>query len=370
MKKVLTAAAALAVGATGAYAGGIERTTQSVGVLFEEGNYAEFSFASVSPDVSGTSTVFSGFSGASSGDMAETYTKAGAAMKIQISDRLSAAVIFDQPFGADVNYGDADDPFYFAVNSTAVLNTTAITALLKYTSSEYASVYGGLRYQSMDAVASIPFVDNYAVTGEKDSGVGYVLGAAYEKPDIALRVALTYNSAIDHAFDTSETSDTFGTRASTTEVSTPQSVNLEVQSGIAADTLLFGSVRWVDWSDFDISPADYGLLTSGNSLVSYDDDTVTYSIGLGRKFSEMWSGAVTVDYEETLGGFTSNLGPTDGRLSVGLGGSYTNGNVKVSGGISYSWIGEADTTLNDINAASNFEDNTGLGIGFKIGYTL
>ena len=380
MKKVLTATAALAIGATGAYAGGIERTTQSVGVLFEEGNYAESSFSAVTPKVSGVSDIGStSVPGAavdqSSGNMAEQYTRAGAAVKMQINDQFSAALIFDQPYGANVNYGDADAT-YFAIGASATLESSAVTALLKYTLPSNASVYGGLRYQTLSAVASVPFLGTYSVDGEKDAGVGYVIGAAYEKPEIALRVALTYNSSIKHELATTETSALPVDQTSTTEINTPQSVNLEVQSGIAADTLLFGSVRWVEWSAFDISPPDYFTLTDaangasgpGASLVSYVDDRFTYTVGLGRKFSDTWSGAVTVTYEETLGSPSSNLGPTDGILSLDLGGAYTRDNMKISGGISYSWIGDTFTGP-EATPFANFEDNTAFGVGIKVGFT-
>ena len=33
--------------------------------------------------------------------------------------------------------------------------------------------------------------------------------------------------------------------------------------------------------------------TGGGSLVSYDNDATTYNLGLGRRFNEEWSGAVT-----------------------------------------------------------------------------
>ena len=41
MKRVMTSMAALAIGAGAAHAGGVERSTQSVGILFEQGNYAD-----------------------------------------------------------------------------------------------------------------------------------------------------------------------------------------------------------------------------------------------------------------------------------------------------------------------------------------
>ena len=53
MKLVKTAIGMMALSSTCAMAGGIDRSGQSVVVLFEKGNYAEFSLGMVQPDVSG-----------------------------------------------------------------------------------------------------------------------------------------------------------------------------------------------------------------------------------------------------------------------------------------------------------------------------
>jgi hypothetical protein len=53
MKKFTGAGIALLLGTTAAYAGGMDRSGQSITALFEEGTYAEISFGSVSPDVTG-----------------------------------------------------------------------------------------------------------------------------------------------------------------------------------------------------------------------------------------------------------------------------------------------------------------------------
>ena len=143
-----------------------------------------------------------------------------------------------------------------------------------------------------------------------------------------------------------------------------------MQSGIAADTLLFGSVRWVEWSEFDISPTQYGTLTGGKALVSYDSDTISYSLGLGRKFNDQWSGAVTLGYEAPTGGFASNLGPTDGYWSIGFGSSYTKDTMKITAGIRHVSIGDADTTLGANTAAGHFSGNSALGAGIKVGFSF
>ncbi|MBD3677698.1 MAG: outer membrane protein transport protein [Rhodobacteraceae bacterium] len=366
MTRFLTTVSAIALTTSAASAGGIDRSGQPIGVIFEDGTYAEFSLGYAAPDVSGTAVASLG--GFPSGDMAGDYFSLGAAVKHEYSNGLEVALIWDQPFGANVDYPTGTN--YFAQGSNADLTTQAITGLVRMSLDENMSIHGGVRYQTMKADAVVPFVDNYSATADQAAGIGYVLGAAYEIPEIALRVALTYNSKVTHDHDVTETTGTFGTRASTLEVETPQSVNLDFQTGVAADTLLFGSVRWVNWSNFDISPNDYGIVTSGGSLVSYDDDSVSYSLGLGRRLNEKFSVAATLGYEASTGGFSSNLGPTDGYWNAGLGGTYTQDNMKISGGLRYVSIGDAQTTLNGTDAASNFQDNSAIGVGVKVGLSF
>lgn len=362
MYTALKGGMALAFLSTTALAGGIERTAQSVAPIFEDGNYLEFSIGSVDPSVSGSAGP------ANSGNMAERYTQVAFAYKHQFSENFSIAVIYDQPYGANVAYPTGT--LYPFTDSTADLSTNALTILGRYKMDNGFSVHGGLRYQTMEATVAIPAVSNYMATGQKDDGIGYVVGAAYERPDIALRIALTYNSAIEHNFATSETTTALGgPNASTVTSRTPQSLNLEAQSGIAKDTLLFGSIRWVDWSEFDISPPDYATATGGGSLVSYANDTITYSLGVGRRFNANWSGSISISHEKALGGLASNLGPTDGKTGITIGAKYTKDNMSISGGINYTWIGDAQTALS-ATARSSFTDNSAVGIGVKVGYSF
>ncbi len=367
MKKIIALLGATALTATAAHSAGIDRSGQSVGILFEKGNYAEYNFGRVSPKVSGISTVYSGSANQNSGDMSADYNQFGGAVKLQFNDSLSGAIIVDNPFGADVNYPAGTT--YFARGATADLNTFAITGLVRYKMPSNLSVYGGIRYQTMDAKAAVPFVAGYTVTGDKDGAVGYVVGVAYEKPEIALRVALTYNSKIKHELATSESS-LAGPLSTTTTITTPQSFNLEFQSGVAKDTLVFGSVRWVEWSKFDITPTQYNFLTKGGSLVAYRDDRITYALGVGRRLNPNWAVSASVGYERSVGGFSANLGPTDGKKSVTLAAVYTKDAIKITGGISYVKVGDAQTTLDNTNAASNFTGNKAIGVGVKVGYSF
>jgi long-chain fatty acid transport protein len=358
MKRILLATSAMIAAASGAQAGGVERSSQSVAILFEQGRYAELSYGRFSPDVSGTV----GGGAVSSGDMAGDYNSWSLGYKMDIGDRMALAMILDQPIGANVNYPTGTG--YPLGGSTAELTSSAITALLKYKFENNVSVYGGLRYETVHGVVSLPSVGGYALDTNHDSELGYVVGVAWEKPEIAARVALSYNSAITHTLNATERLGG-GTFIGTFDTEVPASLNLEFQTGIAKDTLLFGSIRWVDWTAFVIDPPAYPA-PLGN-LVDYASDRVTYNLGIGRRFNENWSGAVTLGYEKADGARTGNLGPTDGYRSIGLAATYTMDNMKISGGIRYVDLGDA-TTNPPINGS--FTDNSGVGFGIRVGYSF
>lgn len=372
IQKIALSALLCVCGAGASVAGGIDRSGQGIGILFETGNVAELSFGRVNPTVSGVGALVT--AGVNSGDMSDNYSALGLGYKQQVTDALSFALIFDQPFGASTDYPVGTG--YYAAGWTAEFESRALTALARYSLGNGLSVHGGIAYQTVSADIALPNVGgagvNYAATGARTDGVGAVAGFAYEKPEIALRVALTWRSAIDHDIATTETLTGLGpARTSTTSISTPQSVNLDFQTGVAQNTLLFASARWVEWSAFAITPAVYTTSVSpGNSIVSYDDDTISYNIGLGRKFNDRWSASVSIGYEAANGGSSSNLGPTDGNRSIALGAQYTDGPLKVSAGVRYVKVGNTFTALGAASPAANFTDNDAVAFGLKLSYSF
>ena len=368
MKQLALATGLLAAGTSGAIAGGIDRLGQTQQIIFKPGNYVELSFGRVSPDVSGTQLLPLGPfpAGAKSGDMSGDYNTFSLGIKTAVNEKVDLALYVDQPIGADVDYPAGTG--YAYGGSTASLDNTALNAVLRYKIDENFSVLGGMRISSLEG--KVALFNGYTLDAQKDTAFGYILGAAYERPDIAMRVALTYTSAIKHELQATE----FGAPSLPFNTTIPQSLTLDMQSGIAEDTLLFGSIRWVDWSEFDVAPALY-TAAIGEPLVYYDSDTITYTIGLGRKFSESWSGAFSVGYEDQNNDMTGNLGPTDGVAFAGLGVTYTIEQVEISVGVRYFQLGDAqsrapsppypaDTPFGD------FKDNSGYAYGMKIGYSF
>lgn len=365
MKKILLAGTAL-LSTTTAHAGGLDRSGQSIALLFETGGYVETSIALVMPNIGSTSVVF----GSNTGNVTQNYITLGGGFKNDINAKMSYAVIFDQPYGADVLYPTTGS--FLVGGTSAVANSFAVTGLLRYKMSDRFSLHGGVRAQSISADVTLSgaaygILSGYTAAFSNSTAFGYVAGGAYEIPDIALRVALTYNSEISHDVDTTETGF-FGSVASSTNIVTPQSVNLDFQTGIMADTLLFGTVRWVNWNGFDVTPATL-LAISGGSLVEYTSDYLTTNIGIGRRFSDTWSGAIQIGYEGAAGGLSSPLSPSDGFWSLGVGGSYTKDAMKISAGIRAVAPGSTVIGIGG-SPLAQMDDGTVYGLGVKVGYSF
>jgi len=348
-----------------AQAAGIERTAPTTRVLHEEGRYVELGFSVVVPELDGDGAAVPPALGGpallsgNTGDLLETFYNANLSYKSDLGDRLSYTLGFDMPWGVNTAYPGGQPLPYNGVDAS--LTSYALTGMVAYDLTEQIKVYGGLRLQSMEAEAAIPFVGGYTVDTERDYSLGGAVGVSYSVPDIALRVALTYYSKIDHTVEAQEGTLAGSAPPSEIDISTPQSVNLEFQTGIATDTLLFGSVRWVDWSSFSIEPPNYPLGT----LVDYEEDWTTYTLGIGRRFSDTWSGAIQASYEPASDTVLTTLGPIDGRMSIGVAGTYTMDNMKITGGVTYVKLGEATNIL-----TTDFSGGSAIAAGLRIGWSL
>lgn len=372
MKKTIGGLAALMLTTAPALAGGIERAPQSLAVLFEPGNYVELSFGGADPTVSGRDVA-----SFRTGDVAQGYGFVGLGYKQQINENLSAGLIIEQPFGADVRYPTQPGVPNPAVDGSVVLggtfatvNSITVTALARYKLDNNISFHGGIRASRADAEvglngAGYGALSGYNVRMDAAWGTRYVIGAAYEIPEIAGRVSLTYNSKVTHEFDTRENINPGA--VTTTSVDTPRSITLEGQTGVAADTLVFGSIRWVKWSEFLVEPAAFTAAT-GSGLVSLED-TTTYTLGVGRKFTENWSGSVSFVYEPKGDDLVSPLAPHTGRKGITLAAVYTMDNFKVTTGINYSKLGDARPQTAG-QPRAQMEDSDLWGIGIRVGYSF
>ncbi|MCK0119880.1 outer membrane protein transport protein [Loktanella sp. F6476L] len=386
MKNTLKLTAALMLTTTAATAGGIERGGNNYSVLFEEGNYVALSFSSVRPDVSGDYPATLG--GGSTDNMSEDYTNLGVALKYELNEQFDVGLFLNQPYGANADYTAGA---YTGLGADWDSNQVAL--VLKYQATPNISVYGGVRSVESEANIAIPDAlvrgglaaaaaagnaqagalaagapaGTLGYTAETDANreTSYIVGAAYERPEIALRVALTYETGYTHTFAGTESVPAVPTVSGTSdfEIEMPQSVTLDFQSGVAADTLVFGSIRWAEWSVWEVRPNGYEALTGGGRVTGIDDDVTTLRLGVGRKINDDLSVFARVTYEDGNGGEASRLSPTDGSTAFGFGGSYTYNNVKFTGGLEYVKLGDATDA-----SGVEFADNSAIAVGLTVGY--
>ena len=345
-----------------AMAGGLDRTGQGIGLLFEKGNYAEFAIGRTDPTASGADLATT----LDTGNAVEAFNQIGAGIKFDLNERWSAAIIYDQPWGADTVYPGVVGNVTSSLGGTrAVADSDAITALARYKFNENWSVHGGLRYQQIEgditlSGAAYGAANGYNVSIGRDGAVGWVVGAAYERPDIAMRLAFTYASEIEHDFETRE--NIAPGVVSNTTTKTPETINIDFQTGISPKTLLLAGFRWADHSVTDLQPAALGA-----DLINLDASR-TYSIGLARRFNENLVGSVMFTLDDLSGDeMVSPLAPTHGSQAITLGLRYEKNNMRISGGVRYTWLGDAQPTTGGA-ARANFTDNDAVSIGARIGF--
>jgi long-subunit fatty acid transport protein len=276
IRYLLATAAVLSAGA--ASAGTISRSEQPVIVLFEKGGatgrYVEGAISWGKPDVSGVDSA-----GNSTGQVGSENWVLGGGIKSDFNERWSGALVFDEPFGAELDYRDST---LIYGGTHADVDALGFTALARYKFNENFSVHGGLRLARfgaeviLDGTNFTP-ISGYKFEGDDAWGAGGVVGVAYEQPARALRLILTYASEITFDLDSDETfpPPLAGFDAdSTTEVVVPQSVNFDFQTGIAKGTLLFGQIRWVNWDGFEVRPPSLDAVTG--LPLTFKDYNVTH----------------------------------------------------------------------------------------------
>ena len=402
LKPISTAILLATLPTTAVFAGGLDRSGQSIQAFLQPGNYAEAGISVLDPDVKGKSSVRSlgnSFNGEKIDDMAEDYYFVNTAIKVQATDKISLGLIYDQPYGADASYSTNGplSSFSAAGEGTKVeVKTQNITALIGYQPNENWNLYAGPVWQTVEADISLrgaayisPLDPTKALSGynikiDEKEAYGWLAGFAYSIPEIALKASVTYRSEIKHKATGTESftfaqsttlAPGFTVPAGTTvpmsnervDAITPQSVNLDFQSGVVQNTIAFANIRWVHWDQFAVTPV-FLKANSGNNLIDYSDDQWSANIGVGHKFNDKWSASTSVGWDSGAGNPVTTLGPTEGYWSLGLGAQYSPAaNYFIQAGVKHLWLGDA-TAQTGGNPVGEFEDNNAWAYGMKIGY--
>jgi long-chain fatty acid transport protein len=344
IKTLASTTAILAVGASTAFAGGLDRSTFSSNILFEEGTYAEVVYGITSPKVRSVASPVS---------IATSFNTVKLGFKMDVTKKIAVALTYNnQPVGADINYTTATGG---AIPLAGAVNAQQLTLLGKYQFTDQISAFGGVKYQYINGSVDLTAAAGTRLVMNGESEYGYIGGVAYEIPDIKLRVALSYESKIDYSFGTRFAAG--GGVIGQTTAATAEAWNLEFQSGVAANTLVFGSIRYAKWADAQINVLGT-VITSNTNVTSYE-------LGVARRFNDAFVGFFAIGYEAPEDTPQGAFAPTDGQFDIKFGGQASLGKgVKLGASIKYSRHGDA--IVPTLGPAGSFNDPSVLTVGFKL----
>jgi long-chain fatty acid transport protein len=386
MNKVAVCALVPFVSMNTVYAAGLERSSQQIDALFEKGTYAEIGYTHLAPDVSGTDT-----DGNHVSDLAEDFQTFNYAVKTDLTPSLRVALIFDEPYGAKVKF-EGDNNFIATdfpasdANTRVAVKSKNVTTLLGYNLNKNIMIYGGPALQEVSAETHLrgkTYGKNsgYNMTFD-DIAVGWVAGMSYAKPELGILASLTYRSEIEHESTIHEDVPladlVFAGNYSHNNkggLTTPESVNLNMQTGLNPSTALYAKIRWVPWSDFTYYPpvlkaATQTAVGRGLPLANYHDDQTSVEIGLGKRLNQNLAISVSGSWDSGSGDPAPTLGPVQGYWGAGLAAKYNfNKNVAFSLGGRYTWFGDAEGEVSDGRIVGNFQDNNGYAVGMKLSYS-
>jgi long-chain fatty acid transport protein len=331
MRVYLLSTSALMLSASIAVAGGFELQTLDTSIMYSEGNQASISTAKIDASIEGYN---SALGVATKKAVVKDQTVTNFAAKFDVGDSLSFGLNTYRSGAIQLDGGNAAAPgFNLAPTGDVDLDTTAF--MLKYNVNDSISLIGGITQNTLKDGNVTTLAGSYDISGTSEQG--YIMGLAYSIPEIALRAELTYQPKT-----TFNTTTNFGPNvnpASATTLALPETFALSFQTGIAADTLLTASYRKANWSKSQIS-----VTVAPGSLANIDtefSDSVAYSIGIGRKFTENLSGSITYSKEEGSSSTAESLFTvSNGSDAISIGLQYKRDNMTISGGVSQRNVGD------------------------------
>ena len=367
--KALSMAMVAICSAGSVVAGGADVILMPTEMMFEKGNYLEVSTVKVSPSVTSTAVAPS-VAVAPNNSMYPDYSATTVAFKMDVNDKIAVGFADYLSAGIYVDYrNDTTLPAFVDLSIRSRL------LAVKYQVNENVSILGGWKHsKTSNATANVLANPVGVLTIPSASDSAFALLAAYEKPEIALRVSGLYQSATKFDLPMTAAGHPSGSPVLLNgKAGLPKSMTLRFQSGVAKDTLIFGSVHRGDWAksqiefETDFTGSAYtgksGKLDARSSFTT----TTAYTLGLGRKLSEKYAVSATYGWEKGSGATgESLLSTTNGKKSLTLGGKFTSGRLTLSAGYSRIKLGDYTKTTGSY-VLSNNKANV---IGVKLGLSL
>ena len=355
-----------------ANAEGLERVNIDPSFMFTEGSAAEIGFGNVSPSLPAVKGTGSAFTFQSGLDVATSFSVLTGSVKTELGDNFDLGLFYTtQGNGVGLDYGTITG-LEGNITIKADLEMPTLAAIGKYQINDAMSVFIGAKQTTVNSGATLKLgMDsnsnlNPDVTSHwelsKKSGIGAIYGAAYEMPEIALRVVLTVEDDIDLNIAATAKGGLADTGTATASIG--DAISLNFQTGIAEDTLLFGNIRRSSWADNQVKVP---VLVAGLTQVSSFSDGDSYSLGIGRKINDDLSVSISGFYDGSSGGAISELAPTGATRTLSLGGKYAIAdNADLSIGGSYSQRGDALTA----NYKASLTDSEVISLGAKLAFSF
>lgn len=364
--------------ATSVTAGGIEASRLDTKFMYENGSYAEMSHASLDYDIKASNLVAAPSTRATQDSSKKNQSRTAVAFKTSFDGfdlgltRFKSGTI--QLVGSAASYGGGGGPV-----PSADVNLHTLTFMSKIGIGENADLLLGINRNTLDDGTVTTTRAKFTITG--DSNTGGVIGFAYSKPEIALRVELLAQPKSEMKARTNSVTSAYGktkytsngatcasqaddTASFDSTLSRPATLTLNFQSGVAADTLVYGSVHRTDWSGSQID-VPTGCAATATGSVFWD--TTTYTLGTARKVSDSLSLTASIA-KETGGSSTSTslFTVNNGYRAINFGAQYTFGKVKISGGYNYTSLGDITINPGGVNHAI-YTGNKVSAFALKIG---
>ncbi|EEA95509.1 OmpP1/FadL family transporter [Pseudovibrio sp. JE062] len=264
----------------------------------------------------------------SANDIAPNIAVFSNSVKIGLLENLDLFARINQPYLIREQPG-FDWNGRFAIGETNA-DALGVDAMLSYkhelSKGNYIRVFGGLRsvtvdYEQLSKTLVAPTVErDTEINVDSDREYGYRIGAAFEKPEIALRAMVAYESGIDVKLDGALAIQGAGSYGASAKATLPQSIEAKVQTGIAPKWLASFGVKWTDWSVLnelavDVDSPGGAIPTNVVRDLGYSDGWIVEA-GIGHQLTEKLSLGSSVTWDKGIGG------PYSDTYSLSLGGSY------------------------------------------------
>ncbi|WP_111858288.1 outer membrane protein transport protein [Acinetobacter sp. CFCC 10889] len=387
------------------FAAGLENSDQSIVAFLEKDNYLELSTARLHPNVSGQVANQDmlkkvGVNDFSTGQLIQDYSLFNAAIKIQYHPNWSLGLIYDQPYTAELDYQYAPDSLLSNKTIEAAkfkVKSQNLTNLWGYQPNPNWNIYAGFSLQEFQSNLSLEglsysIMSGYHAKFKSNTAIGWLVGANYQIPEYALSTSITYRSKIKHDNHVNESlaGKTIQFIPNTsTNIQTPQSVNVDFKTAVSSNNLVYGSIRWVNWQNFHMQPTQFNAILDAAilqypeliqkfNLIEYKKDQWASKLGLAHRINEQWIILSDVSWDSGTGNPAGTLNPSDGFYAFGLGAMYrAQPNSFIAAGLKYFQLQNANTAQNNVFVAGNqntnlnaVDDNHAIAYGLKIGYSF